>query len=692
MKTNSARRKSPPGRRPATSAAPHRTLSASQPVTSIHNEPVRATAWRRHLPGALVCAALATALVILCAARLAAFPLLPLDAPGTLHAILWPLFKRLQLPYSSLEAFAPVWVLRGQILLFLPFAVILLSFVPLRPTLRRVFGSRILFWVAIAACLLYWRFPLLLGGATNVDEAEFSVSATKLLSDPVFFRTTNVSTSGPLNIFPLALPALFGFSPDYSTARVIALVVIFLTLFFLYRALSEMSSDVLARVAILPALGFFSLASFGDFLTYSAELIPMLLTALAVLACGRVIRRPGNSARPILALGFLVSAAFFAKMQSVPIMAAAAVFGAVVVWRSREMRPWWRPVLLLAAGFAPLQLLNLGIAVAAGVVRESSVGYLAGNARFSRSTGQWTPNIPDLVASLIATTEMQFLVLILLALAAVTLYAALRGDRERSLLRLAGCAVVAAAAFFGLTRVQSLLHSPTSRTLGIVIAVAALGAFAWLTFRRIFGIFALALVGATLFAIYLSPQKYPHYTELLIVPISTLIGWLLMRQGPRLSTVVVALAVIAAAETTLFHGVRRNLWEAHQHTALAGGSLIRSLTHAGPTVVIWGWRPELLLSAGRIPATRESNYFYNGTEPERVLQGLTRARPELIVDALDVSCCVVLERKHYGFQAVPAIDEFVRANYSLVAEEHQQRFYLRKDLSLPSEPQRERRP
>jgi hypothetical protein len=642
--------------------------------------------WRRHLPAALLCTALAAALAILWTVRIADFRLQPLDSPGTLHSILWPLFKRLQLPYLSLDTYAPVWVLRGQILLFLPVALILMSFMSLRSPLRRVLRSRALFWVSVAACLLYWRFPLLLGGAANVDEAEFSVSATKLLSDPVFFRTTNVSTSGPLNIFPLALPALFGLSPDYATARAIVLIVMFLTLFFLHRALNEMSSDVLARVAILPALGFFSLASFVDYLGYSAELIPMLLTALAVLACGRVVRQPGNSTGPLVALGFLVSAAFFAKMQSVPIMAAAAVFSAITVWRSRQVQPWWRPLLLLAAGFAPLQLLNLLIAAAAGVLREASVGYLAGNAHFARSAGHWTPDVSAIVASVVVTPEMQYLVLVLLSLAAATLYASVRREREHDLPRLAGCAAVAAAAWFGLARVLPSLHSPASQNLCMGIFFAALGAFAWLAFKRAFGIFALVLAGAAFFALYLSPQKFPHYMELLIVPISTLLGWLLIRQGPRLSTVVVALAMIVAAETTLLHGVKANLSQAAERVAMPSGSLIRSLTHSGPSVVVWGWRPELYLAAGRIPATRESNFFYYGAQADYVLQGLTRARPELIVDALDVSCCYVLDRKHFGFEAVPAIDAYVQANYTLVSEKDRQRFYLRKDLTLPVTP------
>uniref|UniRef100_Q029U1 Glycosyltransferase RgtA/B/C/D-like domain-containing protein n=1 Tax=Solibacter usitatus (strain Ellin6076) TaxID=234267 RepID=Q029U1_SOLUE len=687
MKTNSVRKQSPPGRCPAPTPAAHQTLPRSQPVPSAAIEPRSVRPWLRRLPTALLWTSVAL-MVAFCAGRLAAIRLLPLDAPGTLHALLWPYFSSLIASYNwYADDFAPLWISRGLITLFLPFALVLLCVLPVWRPLRRVLRSRALFWASVASCLLYWRFPLLLGGASNVDEAEFTVSATKLLVDPVFFRSTNVGTSGPLNILPLLVPTLFGFSPDYATARVIALVIIFLTLFFLHRALSGIGSDELARAAILPALGFFSLATFPDFVTYSAELVPMLLTALAVLACVRAIREPARSARPLLALGFLVSAAFFSKMQSVPILAAAAAFAAIAVCLSRQVRPWWRPAVLLAAGFVPLQLLNLLVAVAAGVTREASAGYVTGNAHLSRSTSNFFAGAPALAATIAATAEMQFLILILLSLAAVTLYAALRGDRERETLRFPGSALVAAAVYTGLFQFQVLFHSPALRTLCAVIALVAFGIVAYLAFTsdRAFGVFSLVLPAAAIFSIYLSPQKFPHYMELLIVPLSTLIGWFLIRQGPRRSTVFVAIALFLTAEIPLLDHVRPNVSAAHETMAFPGGSLIRSLTHPGSTIVVWGWRPELYLSAGRIPATREANVFYTGKDAdphfaERVLGRFKRARPELIVDALNVSCCYVNDRKRFGFEAVPEVNSYLQANYVLVAEKYSEKFYLRRDL------------
>jgi hypothetical protein len=373
-------------------------------------------------------------------------------------------------------------------------------------------------------------------------------------------------------------------------------------------------------------------------------------------------------------------------MQSVPILAAAAAFAAITVYLSRQVRPWWRPAFLVAAGFAPLPLLTLLVSLAVGAWREASIGYISGNARYSRSTANFFGDLPALAATVGSTPEMQFLLIILLTLVVITAYAELRGEREPELLRFAGRATVAAAAFAALVWLKTLAEAHTPPTSTAVMALVLLGIAAFLAFQdaRAFGIFSLVLLAAALSAIYLSPQKFPHYMELLIVPISTLIAWLLIRQGRRLTTALIALALILVAESTLWNRAHLNLWEAHETMAYPGGTLIRSLTRPDSRIVVWGWRPELYLSAGRLPATRESNlFFYNGFDAGRVLRDLQRTRPDLIVDAIDVSCCNIDNRARYGFEAAPSVDSYIHANYTLVDEKYREKFYLRKDLPLP---------
>jgi hypothetical protein len=48
---------------------------------------------------------------------------------------------------------------------------------------------------------------------------------------------------------------------------------------------------------------------------------------------------------------------------------------------------------------------------------------------------------------------------------------------------------------------------------------------------------------------------------------------------------------------------------------------------------------------------------------------------------VDVSCCNVNVRARYGFEAVPPVNSYIHANYVLVAEKYQQRFYRRRDLA-----------
>ena len=166
----------------------------------------------------------------------------------------------------------------------------------------------------------------------------------------------------------------------------------------------------------------------------------------------------------------------------------------------------------------------------------------------------------------------------------------------------AGATVVAMARF-------KMLAEPAAYQSGCTYVMLAAGALAvflacygfWGTRTvAIFGGLALALLASSVFAVYASHNKFPHYLELMVIPLSTLIGWLLMRQGARLSTAVLALAIIVWGEMALWKHVYVNMWAPHEKMAMPEGSFIDGLTRPGSSIVVWGWRPEIYLSAGRI--------------------------------------------------------------------------------------------
>ena len=207
-----------------------------------------------------------------------------------------------------------------------------------------------------------------------------------------------------------------------------------------------------------------------------------------------------------------------------------------------------------------------------------------------------------------------------------------------------------------------------------------------------FGILAAAILGAAVFSVYASHQTFQHYMELLIIPIATVTGWLLIRHAARqgIAVVLCVLAVTIGAEIALLQEVSYNFYAAQEKMALPEGALVDRLTTPGSSIVVWGWRPEIYISAGRIPGTRDTNmsrFFNYGKDlnlhyQERFLRDLKRSRAELIVDALDTSCCNLNDRSKHGFELVPSIDAYIRAHYVLVAEQYQERFYLRRDLQV----------
>ncbi len=240
---------------------------------------------------------------------------------------------------------------------------------------------------------------------------------------------------------------------------------------------------------------------------------------------------------------------------------------------------------------------------------------------------------------------------------------------------------------------------PGGRQLGCsLILLGAAGAIAFLAVRGflpdrrvgMLGVLGAAILGAALFSIYASHLILPHYTELLIVPISTVAGWLMIRYGGGRGFALAAclIAATVGGEMALLRNVGYNLYAAQEKMALPEGRLIDRLTAPGSSIVVWGWRPEIYLSAGRIPGTRDTNMsrFFNYGEDlnrhyrERFLRDVKRNRPELIVDALDTSCCGLNHRNVQAFESIPAIRSYIETNYVLVAEQYRERFYLRSDL------------
>jgi len=171
----------------------------------------------------------------------------PLDAPGTLRPILYAIFHWfVGLSGTPDEAFAK-WSTICSLVLLVPPALALLNYgrlhglVKLPSRAGHLLCSRWLFFTSVTACLVLCRYPTLLQNEFNPDEGAFIAAASKLFYDPNYFHSVDCQTNGPLNIYPLMLPAILGLSPDFASSRALVIVIVVLCSFVFYRTIASIA-------------------------------------------------------------------------------------------------------------------------------------------------------------------------------------------------------------------------------------------------------------------------------------------------------------------------------------------------------------------------------------------------------------------------------------------------------------------
>ena len=253
------------------------------------------------------------------------------------------------------------------------------------------FTPRWLFIAALTLCFIAFRWPLwFVGHELNVDESNMLAEAITLLHDPIFWRSVDGSTHGPLNVYPLWLAKIVGLNLDYFGARVIGAAMIWMVIFACYRAFSMAARERLARVAVLPVFCYLAFTTFGDFVHYSSEHVPLLLVTVAFwLLMGELTQPESRRVRSphwILA-GLFLGSVPMAKLQAVPI--AVALFAGAMVFdflihgiSSRERA---RRLLLLAAAAAAPTLVFATVSWLFGVWDHAWISYISQNLQFAGS-------------------------------------------------------------------------------------------------------------------------------------------------------------------------------------------------------------------------------------------------------------------------------------------------------------------
>lgn len=536
--------------------------------------------------------------------------------------------------------------------------------------MRRIFFPRAVLYALASAFIVGARLPGLLSPLLNPDEGLFTAAAARLLHDPVFWRSVDTGSSGPLNIFPLALPGLLGLQPDFASSRLVGLLMISAGVCLLHAALAHAYSDASARIAALPVVTTIALMQHYDFAHFSGENGPVLILVIALFLLCRMGRSAGSGGLwDSLAIGLLAGLVPFAKMQGVPMaLALCGVFVHLVWWQYRQHT---------AASTAAGKLLALG--VGATLPSLAVAAYLT-------AFGLW----PLFWESYVQTNLLFYAGAIGNGLASKVMgFASLLSSAHNLFLLYAAAAACAVAALavllFGHRR-----HGP-ARSDGQ---------------RPPFVAYALLWLVAASYSVGRPGNAFAHYLLLLVMPLGffagTLVGFIerAVAVGPAIGAplrgvhrclILVLLAGTLAAVGSRIHAGSHYLPQRAKYLANFRSPVaeaIRKWAPPGSTLTIWGWSPNLYVESKLLQSTRYGfcSWQIEGHPLQRrymdeFVKELSQTRPSLFVDAMSPGMFYfpagqdLLSRRHDNY---PQLAAAVQQNYELVQEIDGVRIYRSK--------------
>ena len=538
------------------------------------------------------------------------------------------------------------WMLAGTSFL-LWIASALLPWNPTGPALQRI-NRPAVFGLLLLAAMLAWRWPALCHfKPVNPDESQFlSGAITALARGNVWW--CDAMTSGPLVVLPLALPGLLGLPVDFGSARLIGLLLGWGTVFLTYLILRHIHGEQKSRLLVMPLACFHLFLIFWDFAPYSSEPSPYFLCALATWLCVTAFQPDGLVRRRwrLAAGGFIIGLLPFSKFQVMPMGAAIGLttFCWVVCQPAAKSRTIVQDLIGLIGSVAAAIGVMLLSVVESHEWANVYEAYLVHNLHYTRARGlPWSDS------------------------------------------------------GYILTYLTDLSWGFSSFHFGalLLLLVGQLGLrrFAW---RPL--LLGWLLLVATYVAVITPGRLYPHYLLFLAMPLTLLAGlqwgYLLNGKSRGFGLVFGALYLSVGMGAQLIDRVidRQSM---HKLIAVANPrnqvvAYINRRKHAGDTLAVWGWRPELYIETQLPQGTRESlteaqlnpnrqrDYFR-----ARFMADLRENQPAFFVDSVGPEDYLLNDRLRQGHENLPGLGEYVAQHYAQVGSGDSFRVYVRRDRLEP---------
>lgn len=503
------------------------------------------------------------------------------------------------------------------------------------------FSSRV-YLIAGSLLLVAMRLPVIVfNRELNVDESQMLSHAITLLQDPVYWRSVDGTTIGPLDNYLLTVPGLLGFQIDYIAGRAMGLLCVAGAWLLLFSAIKNWFGETTARwVSVLP-LFFLAFTQEVDFVHYSSEQLPVFLLALCLWLLSRLDPQITSSKAELYFLGFVAGAVPFAKLQAVPLAIVLVLDAAWICYQQFRQSRDPRGALALVLGGLSVPVLFLVFTISFHVFKDLIDFYILGNAIYAGGSGFL--NIPSQFSRIfLLTPDFQLFTLVLIV------------PMLNGLVRILRFAV------------------PGKKDMGLPLSI-------------------LALVMVSVFAVTKSGNDFIHYLNFCIIPWTLLAAYGLSGLGKwSLAFPVALLAWFLGNDALHFVKERQlNSFNSVEATKLRQSPVVREIrkrSRKGDYMVVWGWQcgyyVEAQLAEGTAENHSERSIFEHPMREiyrNRYMSDLERTKPAFILDAVGKNSVWVQDKKTQGIESYPELNQYIRNHYVLAGDFDDVRLFIRRE-------------
>ena len=508
------------------------------------------------------------------------------------------------------------------------------------------------FGVLLCGMVGLFRWPGLTANTQwlNPDESQMLASALTYRHFGALWGHVDGMSSGPLVSLPLLLPAWFGLPVDYTTARLVGLLLGCSVLVFLWLTLRHVFGDRPARLLTLPPACALAFTAYPEYVQYSSEQAPLAYCALALWLMITAFSPDGKITAPgrLAGSGFVLGLLVVAKLQLVPLGLILGVTGLVWCVQPRAgPPPLRRRALVCLLGGTAVALAGLVVSLAwCGELQDFWLTHILSNFRYAFARDYpWSAFPP--VLCLLADQDLAYVAYALPVL---------------------------------------------------LLLVAVLG-WSWLEARaRRVASLAAALFAGSIYAVAAPGRLFPHYL-LIAIPFAALLAGSLYgglitssRFGRRTQWAIAAsFAAIAIVPQVWVRATTPNLFLGRAYYARGLSKhpvsvLVGNFARPGDTLGIWGWMPRYYVETGLPQATREAHTQREITPNllrrylfDRYLADLQKNRPAVFLDVVGPGSFIYQDRRTQGHEIFPELRGFLSAHYTQVVDLESTRVFIRRD-------------